>query len=92
MSSKMIKHSLQAGGKSIEKIQDISGEPYRPELDAYDKATELGVYDLWQLQRERTALSKMYLDRWSNCEGLDAILSPTTPYAAPKHGEFRHVG
>lgn len=63
------------GGKSVEKIQSISGEPWRPEMEAYSKASELGVYDLWQLQRERTALSKVYLDRWTNCEGLDAILS-----------------
>ena len=33
-----------------------------------------------------------YLDRWAACEGLDAILGPTTPYAAPKSGQFKSVG
>ena len=63
----------------------------RPEMAAFATAKELGVYDLWQLQIQRTALSKLYLDRWAACEGLDAILGPTTPYAAPKNGEFKSV-
>ncbi|KAK5104864.1 hypothetical protein LTR62_002647 [Meristemomyces frigidus] len=31
------------------------------------------------------------LDRMVACEGLDAILSPTTPYAALKNGDFKTV-
>lgn len=82
---------LADGGKSIKKIAEASGEPIRPEMQQYAEAKEIGVYDLWQLQRQRTALSKRYLDRWASMGGPDAILSPTTPYAAPKNGAFKTV-
>ncbi|KAK3641845.1 hypothetical protein LTR56_000003 [Elasticomyces elasticus] len=79
------------GGQSIRKILEASGEPLRPEMQSYGDSKDLGVYELWQLQKQRTALAKRYLDRWAACEGLDAILSPTTPYAAPKSGDFKTV-
>ncbi|EMC97189.1 hypothetical protein BAUCODRAFT_32930 [Baudoinia panamericana UAMH 10762] len=79
------------GGKSVRKILEACGEPFRPEMQTYESAKELGVFDLWQLQKQRTALCKRYLDRWAACKGLDAILSPTTPYAAPKSGDFKTV-
>ena len=60
-------------------------------MQPYASAPEIGVHDLWQLQIQRTALCKQFLDRWAACEGLDAILSPTTPYAAPKNGDFKSV-
>ncbi|CAK1365780.1 unnamed protein product [Cercospora beticola] len=80
------------GGKSVEKILETVGEPVRPEMEPYKQAQEIGTYDLWQLQKQRTALAKRYLDRWNAVGGLDAILGPTTPYASPKNGQFRHVG
>ncbi|KXT01880.1 hypothetical protein AC578_2155 [Pseudocercospora eumusae] len=81
------------GGKSVENILKPVGEPFRPEMKAYEDAQELGSHALWQLQKQRTALAKRYLDRWEAVGGLDAILGPTTPYAsAPKHGQFTHVG
>jgi amidase len=86
------KFFLADGGKSIRKILEAADEPFRPEMKPYETATELGVYDLWQLQRERTDLSKMYLDKWEASEGVDAILLPTTPYAAVKNGAFKYIG
>ncbi|KAK6440500.1 hypothetical protein LTR95_003278 [Oleoguttula sp. CCFEE 5521] len=80
------------GGKSVGKILEVTGEPWRPEMKYYEDAKEIGVYDLWQLQKERTALSKMYLDRWAASGGVDAILLPTTPYASVKHGDFKYIG
>jgi amidase len=79
------------GGNSVRKILEPTGEPWRPEMKMYESAQDMTVYDLWQLQKRRTAFQKMYLDRWANCEGLDAILGPTTPYAAPKSGQFKNV-
>ncbi|KAK1994923.1 amidase [Colletotrichum falcatum] len=79
------------GGISIKKELERSGEPFRPEMRAYEEAAELGTYDMWQLHIERTAFQKRYLDRW-NAAGIDAILCPTTPFASVKHGGFRHVG
>ena len=66
---------LADGGKTIRKSLDTSGEPWQPQMMAYADATELGVYDMWQLQRERNELCKMYMKRWNDCDGLDAILS-----------------
>lgn len=86
------KFFLADGGKSIRKVLEEADEPFRPEMKAYETATELGVYDLWQLQRQRTDLSKMYLDKWATSEGVDAILLPTTPYAAVKNGQFKYIG
>ncbi|EON62436.1 hypothetical protein W97_01658 [Coniosporium apollinis CBS 100218] len=80
------------GGKSIRKILEPVNEPWRPEMEYYTKAQELGVYDMWQLQLERSELCKQYLDRWHACDGLDAILAPTTPYASVENGKFKHVG
>ena len=79
------------GGKSVQSVLDPVGEPWRPEMQAYASADELGVHDLWQLQKQRTALQKRYLDRWAACSGLDAILGPVSPYAVPKNGCFRNV-
>lgn len=79
------------GGRSVRKILEPVGEPWRPEMKRYETASDLTVYDLWQLQKQRTALQKKYLDRWAACEGLDAILGPTTPYASPQSGNFKDV-
>ena len=62
------------GGKSVKKLLEPVGEPFRPELDLYKNATELGVYDMWQLHRERVEFCKAYLDRWNACHKLDGIL------------------
>lgn len=86
------KFFLADGGISCEKILDPVGEPWRPEMKAYEDAKVATGYEIWQWQKQRTALCKRYLDRWAAVDGLDAILGPTTPYASPKNGEFRHVG
>ncbi|KAK5135972.1 hypothetical protein LTR08_004430 [Meristemomyces frigidus] len=87
----LAKFFVADGGKSVRSILETTGEPFRPEMKDYEDAKELGVHGLWQLHIQRTGLSKRYLDRWAACEGLDAILGPTTPYAAPKNGDFKSV-
>ncbi|KAF2721339.1 amidase [Polychaeton citri CBS 116435] len=86
------KFFLADGGRSCGKILSPVHEPWRPEMKPYEEATEMGCHELWQIHQERTALQKMYLDRWASYDGLDAILSPTTPYATVKHGKFKHIG
>lgn len=86
------KFFLADGGISCQKILDPVAEPWRAEMKAYEDAHVATGYDMWQWQLQRTALCKRYLDRWAAVDGLDAILGPTTPYASPKNGEFRHVG
>ncbi|KAJ5767664.1 hypothetical protein N7533_000247 [Penicillium manginii] len=79
------------GGKSVRKLLDASEEPFRPEMEAYSQATEMGVYDMWQLQLERNGICKAYLDQW-NASGIDAILCPTTPYSGVENGKFDYIG
>lgn len=87
----MQKFFVADGGRSFRKILEPAGEPMRPELAKYATAKEIGVYDMWQIQSRRTALQKRYLDRWAACEGLDAVLGPTIPYATAKNGTLKSV-
>lgn len=63
------------GGKSVRALLEPTGEPFRPEMRPYEVATELGVYDMWKLQLERSELQREYLEQWSSYGDLDAILS-----------------
>ncbi|KAF2268371.1 acetamidase [Lojkania enalia] len=80
------------GGKSIRKLLAPTEEPFRPEMNFYEKATELGSYEMWQLHLERSELQRQYLEQWRSYGGLDAILGPTTPYSSVENGGFKHVG
>jgi amidase len=62
------------GGKTVEALLDKTGEPYRPEMQKYADAKELGVYDMWKLQLERSDIQRQYLEQWMSLDGLDAIL------------------
>ncbi|KAL3473699.1 amidase signature domain-containing protein [Aspergillus californicus] len=79
------------GGKSIRKLLEPTGEPFRPEMKFYEEATEVGSYEMWQIHLARNALCKSYLDRW-NETGIDALLCPTTPYSTVENGKFGYVG
>lgn len=47
-------------------------------MKMYEDATELGVYDMWKLQIERTELQRQYLEQWRSHSELDAILCMLT--------------
>ncbi|KAI1154547.1 amidase [Nemania diffusa] len=79
------------GGKSVQRELERTGEPLRPEMAAYGEAREIGGFEYWQLHLERQDFQKRYLDRWKGA-GIDAILSPVTPFSSVEHGKFRHVG
>ncbi|KAJ9365554.1 acetamidase [Paecilomyces variotii] len=83
---------LADGAKSIRKLIEPTKEPFRPEMKDYEASSEIGVNELWQIHIERNTLQKDYLERWNACEGLDAILGPTTPYSSVEHGKFAYVG
>ncbi|KAL3464859.1 amidase signature domain-containing protein [Aspergillus heterothallicus] len=79
------------GGKSVRKLLEPTGEPFRPEMQAYADASELGVHEMWQLHLKRNELCKSYLDRWNEAD-IDAVLCPATPYSTVEHGKFAYVG
>jgi hypothetical protein len=65
---------LADGGTNIKKLLEPVDEPLMPGLEWYGTAKDIGVHEMWQIQAERTELCKAYLDRWNECEGLDALL------------------
>jgi amidase len=67
------------GGKSVEALLAPTGEPYRPEMQQYKEAKELGVLDMWKVHLERSELARQYLEQWMSYGDLDAIL-----------GEYNH--
>ena len=79
------------GGKTVRAILDPVNEPWRPEMERYRTAAELGVAQMWALQAKRTRLVTSYLSR-TRTAGVDALLCPTTPYACVAHTKFKYVG
>lgn len=68
---------LSDGGKSVQKLLESVDEPVRPEMLAYGDATDIGVHEMWQIQRARVALCKEYLDRWQAAK-IDVLLCTLT--------------
>lgn len=77
------------GGKTISLEHEKSGETWRPELAGFKTAKELGTYDMWKLQAERSAFQNKYLERWVK-SGVDAILCPVMPFNNVENGKFQH--
>lgn len=63
-------------------ILQESGEPWRPELMAYEQASDMGVHDLWLLQKERTTLQADYLRHVVDA-GVDATPRPDDAVRGP---------
>ncbi|KAL2367015.1 hypothetical protein RJZ56_000102 [Blastomyces dermatitidis] len=83
---------LSDGGTTVQDILAATKEPIRPEMDRYGHAKDGGVQALWKLHVERNRFQQSYMERWNACEGLDGLLTPTTPFATVEHGLFKHVG
>jgi amidase len=62
------------GGKTVKNLLAPTDEPIRPEMQQYQDAQDLGVFEMWQLHLERTELQRQYLEQWMSYENLDAIL------------------
>lgn len=62
------------GGKSVEALLAPTDEPFRPEMQMYKDAKELGTMDMWKLHLERSELQRQYLEHWMSYGDLDAIL------------------
>lgn len=77
------------GGESIGRELAKTGEPWRPEMHGFRDASALSMYELWQLQVERTDFQNKYLDRWNEA-GIDALLLPTAPYVTIQHSGTKH--
>ncbi len=70
---------------------EIAGDASVPEFRPAEDG--LSAYQLWQLQKEKTAFRTQHLAHWRATTALtgtgrpvDAIISPVVAYAAPPHG------
>ncbi|KFY15664.1 hypothetical protein V492_01861 [Pseudogymnoascus sp. VKM F-4246] len=80
------------GGKTIRSQLEKGGEPALQFMDNFLQSKEIGVYDMWQLQRERNQIWKEWLDQWNGIEGLDGIIMAAAPYISAKHSKYTHSG
>lgn len=62
------------GGKSVKGLLAPTDEPFRPEMQQYKDAQELGGIDMWKLHLERSELARQYLEQWMSHGDLDAIM------------------
>lgn len=86
------------GCEDIRRDIDVAGEPLIPHVEALVKRGEaISVYDYWQLNKQKIALQKKYLDKWNAARSasgqpVDVLLSPTLPHTAVPHRGTRWVG
>ena len=87
------------GGEDIRRDVEAGGEPFIPHVEALvNRGQPISVYDYWQLNKQKLALQKRYLDMWNStrCEksgkSVDGLLTPVMPHSAVPHGKCRWVG
>ncbi|RQM07425.1 hypothetical protein DH86_00002869 [Scytalidium sp. 3C] len=87
------------GCEDVRRAIEAGGEPYIPHVQALvNRGKAISVYEYWQLNKEKVALQKAYLDRWNKAKGpvsgkvVDILLTPTMPHCAVPHRTARWVG
>ncbi|KNG85818.1 acetamidase [Aspergillus nomiae NRRL 13137] len=86
------------GGEDIRRDIAVAGEPFVPHVEALvNRSQAISVYEYWQLNKQKVALQKKYLDKWNAIRSpsgkpVDILLAPTTPHPAVPHRRLRWVG
>lgn len=87
------------GGEDIRRDIEAGGEPYIPHVEALvNKGKPITVYSYWQLNKQKVAAQKRYLDLWKSTkstktgEEIDILLTPVMPHSAVPHRKCRWVG
>ncbi|THH02822.1 hypothetical protein EW026_g23 [Hermanssonia centrifuga] len=94
-------------GEDYKTVTAATGEPVLTSMDIVDENSEstgtlntflpeqqhVSAYQLWQVQKEKTALRQKYLEHWNSTvqstgtgRPVDAIIAPVAPYTAVPHG------
>jgi amidase len=88
----------QTGEPILKRMSDIGTSASTSEVGIYIKNTSISAFELFQIQKRRTALRKEYLDYWQSTKEVtstgrpvDAIISPVAPFPPPPHGKNMHV-
>lgn len=87
------------GGEDIRRDVEAGGEPYIPHVEALvNRADPISVYAYWQLNKQKVAAQKRYLDLWKSMKcpdtkkEVDVLLAPVMPHSAVPHRKCRWVG
>jgi Asp-tRNA(Asn)/Glu-tRNA(Gln) amidotransferase A subunit family amidase len=78
---------------------EAGGEPFIPHVEALvNKGKPISVYKYWQLNKQKLAAQKRYLDLWNSTKSaktgkqVDILLTPVMPHSAVPHRKCRWVG
>ncbi|KAF2831713.1 acetamidase [Ophiobolus disseminans] len=87
------------GGEDIRRDIAAGGEPYIPHVEALvNKGAPISVYEYWQLNKQKLAAQKRFLDLWNSTvsaktgKQIDILLTPVMPHSAVPHRKCRWVG
>ncbi|KAJ4345825.1 uncharacterized protein N0V89_011960 [Didymosphaeria variabile] len=87
------------GGEDIKRDIAAGGEPYIPHVETLvNKGKPISVYEYWQLNKQKLAAQKRYLDLWNSTKSttsgkpIDILLCPVMPHSAVPHRKCRWVG
>ncbi|KAH8806082.1 amidase signature domain-containing protein [Xylogone sp. PMI_703] len=95
----MDKFYIADGGEDVRRAVTAGGEPFIPHVEALvNRGGPFSVYEYWQLNKQKFAVQKAYLDKWNSKKGpesgrvVDIVLMPTMPHSAVPHRTTRWVG
>ncbi|KAH4611450.1 hypothetical protein HBI38_118940 [Parastagonospora nodorum] len=87
------------GGEDIRRDVEAGGEPFIPHVEALlNRGKAISVYEYWQLNKQKLAAQKRYLDLWNSTRSektgkqIDILLTPVMPHSAVPHRKCRWVG
>lgn len=87
------------GGEDIRRDMEAGGEPFIPHVEALvNKGSPISVYSYWQLNKQKVAAQKKFLDLWNSTKSattgkpIDILLTPVMPHSAVPHRKCRWVG
>lgn len=87
------------GCEDIRRDVEAAGEPFIPHVDALvHRGKPISVYSYWQLNKQKIAAQKRYLDLWKSTrsaktgEEIDILMAPVMPHSAVPHRKCRWVG
>lgn len=87
------------GGEDIRRDVEAGGEPFIPHVEALiNRGKPISVYSYWQLNKQKVAAQKRYLNLWKSTKSLqmgeeiDVLLTPVMPHSAVPHRMCRWVG
>ncbi|ORX91358.1 amidase signature domain-containing protein [Clohesyomyces aquaticus] len=87
------------GGEDIRRDVEAAGEPFIPHVDALvHRGRPISVYAYWQLNKQKLAAQKRFLDLWTSTQSptsgrsIDVLITPVMPHSAVPHRKCRWVG